>query len=744
MPETNRTHADITCGKIYAMDDQPLLLDIEELLKRMVPPATADSSFDASPVLAEIKIWHKRNAASLLAGLQTDPAYHANDIRFDWLQRLVLSKADGKKKPGSKDLQRALNVGLGEANVLNLEDPIEDTFCDLISTKCGNFRILLGRWECAAAYTQTLIDAFEALPEGGQKSDALHATYALLRVSDEVCRRAGVDRGTPSGGEPMASIRLPSKERLAKMVRRVRFTAAELNDLDLDLGELDSFLLREEFFPFLSDRQIGDTPLEFYPLLTWNDGVEVVSPTNLSIAVRAALISVAKAEGIEDILQQRLLEKQEKFSEATAFWPTGQIKLTPPNHHNLRASVCQYDHGSYLHIIQIPTLFDGFPEMGFASFRKLSDETEKFIAQDIEQFWAFLEQQGDCRRSATVLLLSGWGSPHGVAPPINEERVPGHWQFLPLSFADGAVLGACNSGKFRDVLRLIEQAGMLERDGFTMTNPNGLLNLFGFWKMTKGNIVPEHLWDMVPPCNLMIGVDELLKPRLEALQRQDRRALPLPEGGCKVVQRKDWNDENLLPIYASVDDLHQSRLTGAVSFEGRTIWIESDAREGLSRHWQYQVWNAVLQWLAWVGPKIVRSHPALIEEGCYRVLIALPDKENDERVRPPNHTTPQLSDCLVVQRDDAVASVEIKEGWSTYLTATENHAEIELVAATLEGILDRAAIAESREKLVEYVRIAVGSGHWRWLHAQEPDDLLPRLAGQGLVAGFKPISFSAH
>lgn len=718
--------------------------DIQELLAKMAPPRIPEESLTANPALAETKLWHKRHTASLLAGLQTEASFHANDIRFDWLQRLILSQANGKKKPSEKDLQRALNSGLGNANVLHLEDPIEDTFCDLIYTKRGNFRILLGRWEGAAAYTQTLLDAFEDLPEDPRKADVLTAVHALLRLSDKICERAGIDRGSPSGGEPMASIKLPSKERLNKFARRVRFTAADLSALGVQTDVLERFLLHDELFPYLSDRPVGDTPLEFYPLLPRSDGVEVVSPTNVSMAIRAALIMEALDGGLGDLLQRRLLERQEKFSENTGFWPTSTIKLSPPNKHNLRASVCVYDHGQYLHIIQIPTVFDGFPQVGFISMRRLSKEAEEFIAGDIERFWEFTEKQGDCRRSATVLLLSGWGATHGVSPPLKEDRAPDHWQYVPLNFADAAVLGACDEGKLKNILRLEKHESRLERDGFTIMNPNGLLNLFGCWRATDGNIVPEHMWEMVPPCNLIIGVDELLAPRLEALRRQDRRALPLPEGGYKIAQRKDWHDDDPKPIYACVEDLSDSRLSGATTFSGRTTWIETEAKPNVSRSWQYQVWNAVLHWLAEIGPKVVEANPALVAEGAYRVSVTLADNDGLDRVKPRTGREPALTDCLSVESGERGVRVVIKEEWASYLTAAENTAEIELVAAILEGLAGQSGQANSRRELSKLVRDAIGSDHWRWLHAQEPDDQLVRLAGQGLLTDFKPVSFSAH
>ena len=730
------------------MNDELSQPDITKLLERMAPPETPDDSFaNANGALNEVRSWHRRNAALGLAGLQTEPAYHANDIRLDWLQRLVLSKAEGKKKPAPKDFQRILNHALDVAKVLRLEDPIEDTFCDLVTTSAGNFRILLGRWEAAAAYTQTVFDAFEDLPASDQKASALEAAYALLKLSDEICERAGIDRGVTSGGSQMDAIRLPSKERLNDLARRVRFKRSHLERLAIDSGVLQQFYLQERFFPFVSDRAIGDTPLEFCPLLAEESGFAVISPTNLSLAVRAVLIEAAVEGGMGLALQRRLLERQERFSEATGFWPTGSIRLSAPNKHNLRASVCKYDHGRYLHVIQIPTLFDGLPERGFGTLRRLPAETNEFIAADIERFWQFVEQEGDCRSSATVLLLSGWGAPHAVAPPIKADKVPAHWQFVPLSFADAAVLGACDNGKLRDILRLTEQADRLEQAGFSTTNPNGLLNLFGFWRMTDGNLVPEHMWETVPPMNLMLGVDDLLKPRLEALQRQDRRALPLPEGGHKVVQRKDWGYDDLDPIYASPEDVAHGRLAGAVAFGGRTVWIESEAREGVSRTWQYQVWNAILEWLGIVGPRLAEGPAAsLFGEGAHRVSIVLP--KDDGAIGIITGTVPQrsLSESIEVRRDagSRLAVVEIGEDWADHLRDVENRAEAELVAAVLEGIADANHKDFSRAAIVSHVRAAIGSSDWRWLHAFEADDPMPRLAALGVVEGFKPISFSAH
>jgi hypothetical protein len=113
---------------------------------------------------------------------------------------------------------------LGRAGVMRLEDPNEDLFCDMVVTQRGNFRIFPGQWESPAAFTQTLLDAFETMPPGSIKKDTLESVYSLLRLSDELAERASVDRDTPSGNNPNAAMKVPPEGALRFLARRMRFT----------------------------------------------------------------------------------------------------------------------------------------------------------------------------------------------------------------------------------------------------------------------------------------------------------------------------------------------------------------------------------------------------------------------------------------------------------------------------------------------------------------------------------------
>ena len=147
-------------------------------------------------------------------------------------------------------------------------------------TRC--FKIFTGLWEGAGPYTQTLLNAFETLPAGRMKDRVLTSVYALLRLSDALAERAGVDRSTVSSGTPNGDFPVPSAEELKRLSRRVRFSDGDLIRLNIDKNALSPFLLQAANAPAISDRPAGDTPIEFYPLQTIPSGIVVLNPANLS------------------------------------------------------------------------------------------------------------------------------------------------------------------------------------------------------------------------------------------------------------------------------------------------------------------------------------------------------------------------------------------------------------------------------------------------------------------------------
>lgn len=719
--------------------------ELQERFAAMMPPTVPDQVFDPkNPEIYAIGRWKKNFAVAVLAGLSTEPRFHANGVRLDWLLRLVLSKSNGKSKPRRDELSRVLNTGLMKTNVARLEDPIEDLFCELIVTEQGNFRIFSGQWESAGPYTQTLLGAFQSLPDDPRKRDALISVYALLRLSEEIAERAGVHRDQSSNGSPGGNIDLPYNEALWRLADRTLLRDRDLEELGIPRDALAPYIIEPQQYPYVSDREAGETPLEFHPLVPTSKGLILASPANVSVAVRSSLILAATRGGMGSALQNAILEQQERYSEDSNFWPVPQIHLCSPNRFRMRASVCQYDQGSFLHVIQVPVLIDGSPGKGFASIRQLSEEENQFIASDIERFWGFALSQPDCRTLTSVVLLSGWGGGQFFAPPIKEEEAPQNWQYFAMSFADAGVLGVCADSEFRDILRILRQQTRLEADGFRFQNLNGILNLFGFWRETDGNLIPEHMQEIAPPLYLILNTDALLAPRVEAAKCRDVRALPRPDKSSKVVSRIEWDDEDdLRPVYASHDDVKEGRLVGAVLKGGRIWWIESEVLPDENREWRYQVWHAVLQWLDAVGQSVVDHFPASFPVGAALVSIHLPEPVKFKWVDIAEVDRATLHDAIAVIATEERNEIHLQPTWQAHLRFPENDAEVELMAVILRSLSKAAPEPLTIDALKTAILDAVGSRDWRWLHAHEavrPDDLL---SATGLVSQFRKIPFSA-
>lgn len=724
----------------------PSIEEIEERVAAMAPPNIPAHAFGPDNfALFGVKKWDRIKAAALIGGLLVDPRFHANGNRIDWLLRLVVTFARGHKAPTQYDLGQALNDGLGAAGVIHREDPPEELFVEQVVTARGNFTIFPGQWETPTAYTQTLLTAFESLPEGGQKQRALESGYALLHLSQLVAAAAALPPMMPGTGTPFEAMSLPAHRELQSLAQLVNFTKAQLLEAGIDFEDLRPFVLTDEHAKIAALAEPGDSTLDCFPLLEKGETVIVASPQNLSTAVRALLLDTAIRGGMGDALRGRLMIAQEKFAEEGAFWPLQKLNLFPPDRFGMRQSICQYEPGRYLQVIQTSPELSGFPQQGFASLRKMSSAAYDGLARHVESFWQFLRSREDQRSSVTVILIGGWGCPFAILPKLDELRAPANWEYLSLSFADCAVLGVAENSRFDDVVRILRQQRLLEADGYTFLNPSGFLNLLGFWRMTGGNFVPEHMADIVPPCTMMMGTNDLLEPRQEAAERRGYRAIRHPDGRHKAVQRLQWSNKGKLrEIFASPADLEYGRLSGVVVRQGRSWWIEVHPKEGESRDWAYQVWNAALQWLDAIASGVIAKRPESFSANPVRIELSTKGGFKFARRYEVNFGEGDLAHAVKSESDGLGGSIELSTDWLNHLGVTENAAELELISAVLEVISLHGTAPLSRNDLRNLILEILRSKDWRWLHAREAVSIHDQMGVSGLIASFRKVPFSAY
>lgn len=727
-------------------DDETQMLLMQELLEAMWVPETPDEATSFAPeALEPISELKKFQAASVVAGLLTEARYHINAVRLDWLQRLILSNAEGKVKPSKANISVILNKAFKAARITSLEDPIEDFFCNAIPTSRGDFLILDGHWENAVSYTDTVIQAFELLPETDLTANALDMAYSLLKLSDAIAKRSNVERYAYEPGEQYGNMLLPSTERLRSIARRVTFTDKDLEKLRIRKEALAPFVLDENHHANLLKAIPGESLLEFHPLASIPNGILVLNPGAMSLAVRAVLLLSAKKGGFAAEFCHSLMVVQENYSERTGFWPTTEIQLAGPSKDGLRGSVCRFSPGRFLHVIQLPVTIENFPDFAFGQVVEIDERTVQAIRDDIERFWQVLKEQDDYREAVTVILMGGWGGCYVFDPKLDESKVPTGWRYMPLSFAEAALLGACEEGKLHSLWRIIAQVELLDGLGYRVDNINGTLNLFGNWRATSGQIIPEHMVDMEPPCNVMIPIDDLFKPLIESARNQDLRTLPYTDSTFKRMQRIDWGpDAELMPIYGSLEDIASGRLIGAIA-EGDQVWwveaVQGSAGPG-SFEWRYQVWNAAMQWLGAAAPQIVVDFGGRLPSGSRYVCIEVDESSGSGRLEGDRDIDP-FPHIKAVTDADGMKKVRLDKKWIEALWRTENTAERAFALTLLEQLLVEGEDGPARDELADSLQRGIPSRDWRWLHAGEVKSLAERMSVAGLVEKFRKIPLSA-
>ncbi len=719
--------------------------ELADLLSRMALPTTPlASAGNASGQLDTIWAWKRSQAAAVVAGLQTDLRFHAHVIRLDWLQRLIIGQSEGRKKPKRKDLSQMLNAAMSAAGIDSLEDDIEGFFVESVPTQRGDFLIFEGHWEGAAQYTETILRAFEKLPESQRKSAALNTAYALLRLSTALVARSGLHRRTLNAGEPKGMIALPSDDILQRLARRVRFTESDLEALGISLADVKSCILHSGQYGGVHKSPPGGSALDCFPLLEMDNGIIVASPGAISLAVRATLLDTANRGGVGDALTAYIAEVQEDFALSTGFFAGPELRLYPIDRHNLRATVIGIAPGRYLHVVQVIPDLTQFSMDGFGGVVALKPGTDAAIVDEVSRFWIFLESQHDNRESLTVILLSGWGGTVAVRPQIDGDKAPSGWQFIPVSFADAATMGACEDGKLSDLRRMYDQLIILERAGYHVKRMNGSINLFGNWRTTGGNFVPEH-WDADPPAFLYLPLNDLLAVRVEGEENRDVRSVPRYDGNFEIVQRAEWGQHApLKPIYASFRDLDEGRLAGVITLQDRTWWIEAVAASSSDavREWQYQIWNSVLQWLGASAARLISAFGTKLAPASCDVRIVL-SGGNEPQFWDEDATGTPLDHIVLARAPDGVHEVRINKGWLRFLKRAENDAELALTTAVVAQIAAATGGNLRSEDIEAQIKLAIPSADWRYLHAQKVKYPLDRLSALGIFPKFRPIPKSA-
>ncbi|WP_417481366.1 hypothetical protein [Maricaulis sp.] len=716
--------------------------NFERFLASMVPPNTLGGAARIFP-----EVWGRFERQDLwklvpaLAGLATEPQFQANLVRLDWATRFALVSSRGRKSLRSREVSEMLNGTLDQVRVNLLEDPIESTVIERISTRCGDRLLITGLWENAGFHTECLLRAFEALPDHPIKSGALKRAYALLALANEIALRTDFPVNQAGGGAAKGAVNVPNEARLRALGRRVHFSFKDLASLGIDPGDLTSFILSEEATQHLVGAVAGNSPLEFMPILQVENGILVASVSNLTTALRADLISTALDNNMSVALRTAILIVHGEMLNVAGFLGRFPARLVDDGGVLRREAVWEQPNGFWVHVVQLVDELDGWPHAAFGSVAKFDPSATQTLSNTIAQTRTHCLAQPGFVEGITICLVGGVG--RGFVIDKRLELDAENWTSLTLCPSDVVTMGLVEGGKFNDVWRLAKIEALTREMGFNVHSASGWLNLFQWWKCNKLKLVPEHMIDLEPPAMVSFDTNLLLETRQEAVGAADFRILNHPTLGARRVTRKSRSpqDDGYELIYVDLEAAEQFVPRVAVKVDEVIWWVEleyandNDLPEVLIR-----TWDGLVHWaakcLSYLGSKFDLSPGSM----CIKLKIApMPE---DDITSPPNADLDELV-SLQVDDESGECHIRVAKDWHKFLCRADNIAELFVASRMIEGFWHFLRGADNGSDFIQLALEAVGSPHYRWRHVAEVITPIEQLKQLGLAGQFREIRPSA-
>lgn len=718
-------------------------INIEAILEAMQPPTLPRELYEKAPSLkAFVSVLDRDHALSVLGGLQTFPDLQANTIRMDWAMRLVAADARGSRRLERSEWQTFLNDQLCDSGINRLEDPIEDFFVAPVITSEGEFSVILSCWENPAFHTEQLIEAFSQLRDGDAKEEALNNVFALLTLSDAMARRAGLARRMSGSGEPFNDLKLPSQGRLDELSQVVRFSWGEVEELIVDPRLLLPFILPLEDTHTIADQPIGNSLIDFKPLIASSNGILIVSPGAITTAIRGLLIHAAITNGMGRALQKTLNFQNAKIAKFAGLGDLIEAPDMPVGDQLVRQSVEEISAGRYVHVFLAADGFGTWADEGFSGTTAYEERFSVALFESVRFAKNAAEKRPGFKEGLTILLLCGWGQGRSLEFEVPDDLRG--WQIEYITACDAALFPGLDDTKLSDLWRIWRLSRVVHGMGFELQNYSGFLNLFQWWRESDHAFVPEQQLDMVPPCNINFGTDRLRTTREEAAHAIDRRVMEHPDGGLREVIRLHPRSSfsRLEDIYASVNDLEHGELLGTVLAKEAPVWV-SRTVVGSRTHDEYESWRTVLRWLELLLPPFEERFPAVTG---WPVLIVMKVEWPDGPISFDEFKGDVLPQTIEITIDieSRTANLNILSDWHRELNNESNHAERFLAEQLLICVAGSRGIYASRAEIRELINVAVGSNDVRWRHAFRIERPIEAMLASGLLGSrYRPVPASA-
>jgi len=656
--------------------------------------------------------------AAIFGAMLLDDRLQSNCIRLEALVHLAAAIGDGQTLATQKQLADCFNE-LDRGICGRMEDPAEDVFVSLATTSEGNFRVLEGIWETGTFYLQRILDIVESLPDEGSFSDLHQRVFALLKLSEAVCDRAGLARYSVGGTNPRPKIAPAFCSKAKRKI--VFFDCDELAHFGLTKEDLDIFILDDRDLTHVLTVPITDSPLQRFPIIDDGDRIVLVLPTAVSFAIRAAVVDFLLAHGLHESLKINLAQQYAALFRNTKLLGSfhgAPIFFSDREELPIAEAIVEADEGRYLHFVFFTDTLDHFYETGLAGANPGPAQHFGLLETRIHAAIEHTKNTSGYRNGVTLLVHCGIG--RGVLLPIPELEHK-DWSIQYISASDLSTLSCSSRFNALKLWKALEGVRRITELGVQIHNHNGLLNLIAWIDANEGHLVshchvPIEFRDSQG--GLFIAPNFVLDLRHSIAIENDVHGIPTVDGKIEVVRCvKDsfFPEDNDTSIYAVEHYSAENGLPFVHVSDRRSWWCHVvPSLDGVG---DYDRWLMLTKWL----PRIVRAIEPIFDRGLSDVVLLRVEFQqvaNDRSIGPaPTRDEIERSCAVDVDVGGSKVAVYVGEEFDLGLSHPTNISERVLVSIVCSGFAQLAGTSLTEAHLSELEARIVESDDARQMHA---------------------------
>ncbi len=601
--------------------------DLESLLGFM--PYSSPYHYDSMKVLTTNKqlvaLAQKVDGihtAAVFAGLTTCPELQSNLYRLEALVHGFLTLSSGKNKPTVNEIVEAFYY-LKDTPVGIAEDPAEDVFISLVSNKHGNFRTFEGLWESSAFFLQRFLDVVDSMPDKTWFMQLKRKVFALLKLSDALVSRCNLEKYSIGSQNPLNNIPTHLLENISSLSNRIKFNVNDLINLGIEQRDLAPFILDSSNWDRLVQERPCATLLEKHPIVVSDSHWYVMLPSAISAAIRIFTIEeVAKVNMIPQLERQLANSYSKHFQSISLLGnlssPPLYFERSKKSNIFISSPIVHIDEGRLLHFIFLVDNFTNREDGWLLGHNQNTNEVGDEIVKCIRSAKDFAKEKNDFKDGITLIVPCGWGRSFVFAMPKMD--IEG-WKIETLSAPDLATMSLSPGFTVLSLWRLLYARDKLAAAGGILHNVNGLLNLYGWSKELKHHLVPHEelpTEDQARRFFIWVNQNSLLHIRQEAYQAWDFHVRVSPEGipvrVCKFHSSYYFEEDSLIPLYISKDDLHQKKLRAVYIGTRLELWCSIIAPDNSDRSIMYHLFEAAIAWLHKLVPALEKAFTRMSQD----------------------------------------------------------------------------------------------------------------------------------